>query len=434
MADLAQANFTFIIKCIILKDMRKNILNTGLAIVAILVVLGGGYALGYRVGNANTKNVLIQVRDVANMNAASSTVGAADFGAFWQAWQLVNNDYLRYNEVNGETKVRGAINGLVGSLGDPYSEFFSPEDSKKFQEDVQGNFGGIGAELGMKKDQLVVIAPLKDTPASRAGLKADDEILQINSSSTEGILIEEAVNLIRGPIGTKVKLTIYREGWDKSKDLDIIRDKIIIPTVDVSTVGGNLTRLELHSFNDNATQLFYDAIVKAINGGSKGLVLDLRDDPGGYLEVATRIAGWFLPKGAPIVSEEGRDKKVFQSFKADDVGAGALADFPVVVLINKGSASASEILAGALRDSRKVKLVGETSFGKGTVQQFEDLADGSSIKLTVAHWVLPSGHILENGGLKPDVEVKITDDDIAKKKDPQLDKAVEVLEKEISKK
>ncbi len=406
---------------------KKKIFTGFVVVICTAGLVSGGFLLGFRSGENHPKQIVIE----GVSNVSSSVAGGADFGAFWQAWQFINDSYLKNDKISNTAKVQGAINGLVNSLGDPYTEFFAPQNSKQFQQDVQGNFGGIGAELGMKDGQLVVVAPLKGTPASQAGLLAGDQILSINSSSTEGIAVEKAVDLIRGPEGTPVTLTIMRAGWDQPKDFKIVRANIQIPTVDLSTVGGNIARLELHGFNASADQLFYQAIEKVQKDKNQGLILDLRDDPGGYLEVAVDLAGWFLPKGTPVVSEQGRNNQILDSFKAD--GNEALVNFPVVVLINGGSASASEILAGALRDDRGIKLVGDTSFGKGTVQQLEDLNDGSSLKITIAHWVLPKGGILENGGLKPDMEVKMTDKDIANKKDPQLDKAIEVLKAEMAK-
>lgn len=406
---------------------KKRILTAVLTIVLVLAFLGAGFSIGYKEGRKVPE--VINVNDVSNINQGKPS--AVDFGSFWQAWQVINENYLRNASASAQSKVYGAISGLVNSLHDPYSEFFSPKNNQEFQQNVQGNFGGIGTELGMKDGQLVVIAPLKDTPSSRAGIMAGDEILAINSSSTEGISIDAAVSAIRGPEGTDVTLTIMRKGWDKPKDFKITRENIRIPTLDAKTVGGDLTDIQLYGFNANADSLFYKAILEALTHNSKGMILDLRDDPGGYLEVAVDLAGWFLPRGTLVVSEQGRED-ANQEFRAD--GNAVLANFPVVVLINGGSASAAEILAGALRDQRNIKLIGETSFGKGTVQQLEPLSDGSSIKLTVAHWVLPSGHILENGGLKPDYEVPLTASDTASGKDPQLDKAVEILKSQISQK
>lgn len=404
---------------------KKRILAAVLIVAAVAALLGSGFLLGFRVGKKFPQ--IIIVKGVQNIEPGGKS--NIDFGAFWQAWQVINDAYLKNADVGDGDKLRGAIKGLVGSLQDPYSEFFSPQDNKKFREDIQGNFGGIGAELGIRKNQLVVIAPLKNTPASQAGLMPADQILKINSSSTDGITIEKAVSMIRGPENTAVTLVIFREGWDKPKEFKITRANIVVPTIDAETVDNDIAHISLHSFNANAEFLFYQAVVKLLAGGSRGIILDLRNNPGGYLEVAGNLAGWFLPRGALVVSEVGRTTGT-REFRAS--GNAALKDFPAVVLINGGSASASEILAGALRDQRRIKLVGETSFGKGTVQELESLKDGSAIKLTVAHWVLPSGQILENGGLKPDVEIKMTDEDIAKKRDPQLQKAIEILKSGIS--
>ncbi len=407
---------------------RNRVLTGVLVAVAVAALLGSGFSLGYKAGRSTPETISVQ--GVSNIESGKPDI---DFGIFWEAWKLINGRYLKDKNVDTQEKVYGAVKGLIQSLKDPYSEFFAPSDSKKFQEDVQGNFGGIGAELGIKKEVLVIVAPLKDTPASRIGLLAGDQILQINSTSTKGIAVEKAVSLIRGEIGTTVTLNIFRDGWQKPKDFKITRANIIIPTIDVNSIDtsqGKITHLELHSFNSNAGFLFYQAMLKEISGGSRGLILDLRNDPGGFLQVAVDLAGWFVPRGSLVVSEKWRngDGRDFRT-----VGNEALLNFPVVVLINKGSASASEILAGALRDIRKIKLVGETSFGKGSVQELENLSDGSSIKLTIAHWVLPSGRILDNDGLEPDVKVEMTDDDFEKKRDPQLDKAVEVLQSEIAK-
>ena len=291
------------------------------------------------------------------------------------------------------------------------------------------DFGGIGAELGAStSSQIVVIAPLKGTPAEAAGLRAGDWIVYINGSSTDSMNVDQAVNLIRGEIGTKVTLTIFRTGWTATKDFTMTRADIKVPTVDFE-MKGDIAHISLHSFNQDADVLFYQALVKASNANAKGIVLDLRDDPGGYLEVAVDLAGYFLKPDTPVVKEVGRAVPE-QDFTSS--GNGALAGLPMVVLIDGGSASASEILAGALHDDRGIKLVGEKSFGKGTVQQLENLADGSSIKITVAHWVMPSGRILDHDGIVPDYVVPLTDDDIKNNRDPQLDKALEVLNAQIA--
>lgn len=398
-------------------DKTKIGVGVGLVLIAALLI-GGGLVLGFEFGIRVPKTVV--VKNITNIEGKNNV----DFGTFWEAWDTIGQLYLRNASTSDQNKIYGAISGLVNSLRDPYSAFFKPSDSKQFQDDIRGSFGGIGAELGIRKNQLVIISPLKNTPASRAGLRAGDQILRVNATSTDGIAVEDAVKMIRGPEYTNVTLTVFRDTWDKPKDITLIREQISVPTLDFSMKEGGIGYLRLYSFNGNAGSLFYQAIVEASTQGAKGLILDLRDNPGGYLEAAVNLAGWFLPRGTLVVSEEGRTGIVDQ-LRAN--GNAALVNFPMVVLINGGSASASEILAGALRDNRRIKLIGEQSFGKGTVQQLTDLYDGSSLKLTIAHWVLPSGTILEGKGLIPDVQVKMTDEDIKNNRDPQLDKASEIL-------
>jgi carboxyl-terminal processing protease len=400
---------------------KRKILPFSLIILSIAALVGSGFYWGLQTGRQTPDVVL--AKGVANIGDQTP----ADFRTFWDAWQAIDDNYLRAEKVNGQTRVYGAIKGLVDSLGDPYTQFFTPDQGKKFEEDVQGNFGGIGAELGIRKDILTVIAPLKNSPAAAAGIKAGDLIFKVGATSTDGLSIDQAVHFIRGPENTKVTLNIFREGWDKAKDFTLTRKIIEVPTLDFE-MKGPYAYVALHSFNNNASKEFYNAIKQAADKNAQGLILDLRDDPGGFLEVAVDLAGWFLKPGTIVVSEEDKTGPI-QTLKAN--GSAALVDFPTVVLINKGSASAAEILAGALRDQRKIKLVGETSFGKGTVQQLKTLRDGSEMKITIAHWVMPSGAILENGGIKPNYEVQISDDDIKNKKDPQLDRAIEVLKAEI---
>ncbi|MDO8504298.1 MAG: S41 family peptidase [Candidatus Liptonbacteria bacterium] len=401
--------------------LKKKVLPLALIIVSIAALLGSGYIWGLRVGKAIPEIVI--AKGVSNVENQTS----ADFRTFWEAWKIIDDSYLRAEKVDGQARVYGAIRGLIGSLEDPYSEFFTPEQGKRFQQTVQGNFGGIGAELGMRKGILTVIAPLKNSPAEKVGIKAGDLIYKINATSTDGLGLQEAVDFIRGRENTEVTLSIFREEWESPKDFKIVRGNIEVPTVKFE-MKDNFAYIALYAFNGNASKEFYNSIKQAADKNAEGLILDLRDDPGGFLDVAVELAGWFLKNDTVVVSENDKTGPI-EVLKAR--GNAALVDFPVVILINGGSASASEILAGALRDQRGVKLIGETSFGKGTVQQLKELRDGSQMKVTIAHWVLPSGHILESGGLKPDFEVKITDKDIENKVDPQLDKAIEVLKSQI---
>lgn len=404
---------------------KKRVLEIIVIAVLGVALLGSGFWFGWAAGRKYPTNLVVSGATNITPNASNT----ADFAVFWQAWQDINDSYLRNPDVSSTVKVHGAIEGLVNSLGDPYTEFFNPVDSRQFQQNIAGSFGGIGAELGGNlAGQIVIIAPLKGSPAEAAGLKAGDVILEINGSSTEGMSVDGAVNIIRGPVGQKVTLSIGRQGFTAPKDFTITRQTVHIPLVDFE-MKGNVALIALHQFDQDTGQQFYNALVRATNNNAKGIVLDLRNDPGGYLEVAVDIAGYFLKPGSLVVKEVGRAVPE-QDFTSS--GNGALANLPMVVLINEGSASASEILAGALHDDRKAPLVGVKSFGKGTVQELQQLADGSSIKITVAHWVLPSGVIIDHQGIPPDYEVKITDDDTKNRKDPQLDKALSVAQSEIA--
>ncbi len=407
-----------------MRAIGKRYLEIGIAVIAAAALLGSGFWLGWTEGEKSPKNIV--VTDAANIAGPTST--AADFGTFWQAWSIINRDYLRNPSTTPEQKLYGAVNGLVNSLGDPYSEFFDPSSNQQFQENIAGNFGGIGAQLGMDANgDIVIVAPLKGTPAERAGLKAKDAIVSIDASSTLDMSLDEAVNLIRGDVGTAVTLGILRAGWSTPQDFKIVRENIQVPNVEFE-MKGDLAHITLNEFTGDSNALFYQALVKALNANAKGIVLDLRDNPGGYLDVAVNLSGYFLKPGSMVVREVGRTVPE-QDFTAQ--GDGSLSGVPMVVLINNGSASAAEILSGALHDDRGVKLVGEKSFGKGTVQELEPLADGSAIKLTVAHWVLPSGRILDHDGLVPDYVVPLTDADVAAGRDPQLAKALQVLQAEV---
>lgn len=405
--------------------MKRKFIIGAIIVVFALVLTGAAFWFGFNTGT-NFPQVLL-VRGVTGVEPEEPV--DADFGVFWQAWQMINDNYVKADEVGGREKVYGAIAGMINSLNDPYTVFFSPEDGQKFDEDIKGNFGGVGAEIGIKRNQLTVVAPLKDTPAFKAGLKAGDRILAVNGTSTEGLSVNQSVQMIRGPIGTDVTLTILREGWDEPRDIVITRANIVAPTLDFEMKEGGVAYLALHSFNANVNDLFRNKIDEAFRSGMKGMILDLRDDPGGYLQVSVDLAGWFLERGSLVVSESSKLGPV-NEFKAE--GNGRLKDLPLVVLVNEGSASASEILAGALRDHLGVKLVGQKTYGKGTVQQIEYLKDGSSLKITVANWVLPSGRIIEGEGLVPDIEVELTEEDFDTGKDPQLEKAIEILRSEIS--
>jgi len=410
--------------------MRKKVVEIVVVVIVAVALVGSGFWLGWASGVEHPKN--ITVTDATNlMPPGSTTVSAADFSVFWQAWQDIDDLYLRNPSTTPQEKVDGAIGGLVDSLGDPYTEYFAPADNTQFQQDITGDFGGIGAELGANDQGIVVvIAPLAGTPAAAAGLQPNDEILAVNGSSTEAATVDDAVNYIRGPVGSVVTLTVYRDGWAKPQDIKITRATITVPNVQL-TMKGNIAVITLAEFTQDADSAFFNALVQAQQDNAQGIILDLRNDPGGYLEVAVDIAGYFLKPGTLVVKEVGRTVPE-QDYNAS--GDGLLANTPLVVLMNSGSASAAEILAGALHDDRGTPLVGTQSFGKGTVQQLEQLADGSSVKITVAHWVLPSGEIIDHIGLTPDYFVSSTPiaaSGTTPASDPQLAKALQVIQAQM---
>jgi carboxyl-terminal processing protease len=342
-----------------------------------------------------------------------------DFSLFWEAYHKLQEKFVDKSKIDPKQIIYGAISGMVKSLGDPYTVFLTPEETKRFVEDVKGTFEGIGMEIGIKKGQLQVIAPLEGTPAYKAGLKAGDKILKINDTPTVDLTLEQAVSMIRGPKGTKVRLTIYREGWEKEKEIEIIRDVIEVPSLRWEEKDG-IIYIRIYQFSEKASFDFAKAAVEILKSSSRKIVLDLRDNPGGYLEVAQDIAGWFLEKGKTVVIEEfaNGERKEYKS-----EGPSYFSDYKIVVLINGGTASGAEILAGALRDNLGILLIGEKSFGKGSVQELERLREGS-LKITIAKWLTPSGKQISDVGLEPDEVVKIPE---GEEKDLQLERAIEIL-------
>ena len=351
--------------------------------------------------------------------------GTVDFSLFWDAYQKLQENFIDPSKIDNQKIMYGAIEGMAKSLGDPYTSFFDPGQAKRFQQDLSGSFEGIGVEIGIKKNQLTVIAPLEGTPGQKSGLKAGDSILKIDGKDATDMTTEEAVSLIRGPKGTTVVLSIYRDGWPSAKDIKITRGTIIVPSMKWELKNGNIAYIRINEFGETLPNDFRKAALEILSSPVKKIVLDLRGNPGGYLEVSQEIAGWFLPQGQIVTIEDFGKGKEQKQYKTE--GNANLAIYPLVVLIDQGSASASEILAGALRDDRKIKLIGEKSFGKGSVQEVVNLRGGSFLKITIAKWLTPKGTSISEVGLEPDIKVGISDKDAEADKDPQLDKALEIV-------
>lgn len=399
---------------------QKYLKPSLVVLISILIItasFGGGVYIGYE-----RRPAIEKVKGILGQEVAKPK--EVNFSQFWEVWAELEQKYVDRGSIDREKLVEGAISGLVKSLGDPYTVFFPPPEAKQFEENVRGSFGGIGAEIGMRKDVLTVISPLKGSPAERAGLKAGDKILKINATSTADLTVDEAVGMIRGEIGTTVLLTIIREDNDGVKEISVTRETIVIPILDTARKDGGVFLIRLMNFNEKSPQEFRKALQEFIASGDQKLVLDLRGNPGGYLDAAVDIASWFIPAGEVVAREHfGNSKEeIYRSS-----GYRLLEGTPVVVLIDQGSASAAEILAGALRDIRRIQLVGQKTFGKGSVQQLTELRGGASLKITVAKWLTPNGTSINEKGLEPDVPVEIQQKDIDEGKDPQLEKALEIL-------
>jgi carboxyl-terminal processing protease len=346
----------------------------------------------------------------------------ADFTPFWQAWDKVTTEYLERNKLDPQLLIYGAIRGMVQSIGDPYTVFLDPKQNQEFELSLSGTYEGVGIEIDIRDGTLVVVAPIDGTPAAKAGVQAGDKILEINGEDTSILTIQEAVQKIRGKKDTNVVLKLGR--GKKTLEVTITRAKIVIKSLEFEDLGGGVAKIKINRFGDNTFSEWNKVVNKVVSGGFKKLILDLRNNPGGRLDHSISIAGDFFDKGTTVVlQEEASGKQV--PFKSET--NPSLKGVKVVVLINKGSASASEIVAGALRDNLGVKLVGETTFGKGTIQRVDDLPKGSGLHITFAKWLTPKGTWVNKKGLKPDVEVKLTEKDIKAGRDPQLTRAKQLL-------
>ncbi|KKW15996.1 MAG: Carboxyl-terminal protease [Parcubacteria group bacterium GW2011_GWA2_50_10b] len=392
--------------------------------VGVLIALAF-YGAGFRAGEKALSSVATGVE-----NPDGGSEAQVDFAPFWKAWNIINEKYVPASTtkeaVDNQEKVWGAIAGLAASLNDPYTVFFPPVESEMFASDIRGNFEGVGMEVLAQDGAITVIAPLKNSPAFRAGILAGDRVIKIDGKETSGLTTEDAVQLIRGEKGTKVTLTIFRNGNKTPFDVSVIREVIDIPVINTKSLPGGVFVIELYSFSEQSPNLFRNALREFILSGDDKLLLDLRGNPGGYLEAAIDMASWFLPSSKVIVREDfgpGKTEKVYRS-RGYDIFRD---DLKFAILVDKGSASASEILAGALVEHGRAKLIGETTFGKGSVQELVDITSDTSLKVTVARWLTPNGLSISEKGIEPDFVVKYTVVDREAGKDPQMDKALEVL-------
>lgn len=407
---------------------RLNFVKARKIVLSALILIGvfvGGYYFGingYKAEVNKALTVTISRRTPDDKNV--------DMSLFWQVWDLISEKYYDKSKLVPSKMIYGAIEGMVSSVGDPYTTFLIPSQNKVVNEDLNGSFGGVGIEIGYKDGYLAIIAPLPGTPADKAGVKAGDYITRIVDSA-KGIDLDsstmsttEAVTYIRGVEGTKVTLTLVRDGVDEPIVIDLIRETIDVPSVTLAWVGENsdIARIEISKFGSETKGEWDKAISEILaKRGVKGIILDLRNNPGGYMQAAIDLASDFVSNGTTLVIQEnGNGQK--EEYKSTTLPR--LDDYKTVILINGGSASASEILAGALRDQAGIKLVGDKSFGKGTIQEPVDMTGGSGVHITTAKWLTPKGTWVHNSGLVPDLEIKDADNT---ELDEQLEAAIGLL-------
>jgi carboxyl-terminal processing protease len=399
--------------------LRRSIFS----VVIILGVFSGGYLLG----NKNYHASLEKFPKVTISRELPPEKQDLDFSLFWRVWDTLEAKYFDKSKLVPSQMVYGAIKGMVAALGDPYTSFLTPEENKVVQEDLRGSFEGVGIQIGFKGSQLAVIAPLPNTPAEKVGLKAGDYIVGIEDklkgveTGTAGISLPEAVQIIRGPKGTTVTLTILREGEEEPITVDIVRGNIDVPTIMLSYVGDeeDVALVKLIKFTSETQDEWENTVLELLKKPElRGIIIDLRNNPGGFLQGAVNIASEFLDSGTVVVIEEQADG-FKNEFKVDRIGR--LRNTGIVVIVNGGSASASEILAGALRDQKHTPIVGEVTFGKGTIQEPQEIEGGAGLHITIARWLTPSEQWVNEGGLEPDVQIE---DNPETPEDEQLQEAI----------
>lgn len=403
----------------------RNLLGVGLALLLAASAFFSGIHLGTTdAGEAQLQAGLFSI--FARTPAPSEEV---DMGEFWRVWNLLEEKFVTSSStdiLSKEERIQGAIDGLVNSYDDPYTVFLPPFDAAEFDSNISGNFSGVGMEVGLRDSLITVIAPLPDTPAEGAGIVAADIITMIDETSTEGMSIDEAVKLIRGEKGTVVNLTIYRQGELELLEIPVTRDTISIPTVKTD-LKDDVFIISLYSFNALAEAKMQEALREYVKSGTKKLVLDLRGNPGGFLQSAVSIGSYFIDAGEVIVRENFGDGSSEELYRSQGKTLGKYAPEEMIVLIDGGSASASEILAGALAQHGVATLMGQTTFGKGSVQELIDLPDGSSLKVTIARWFTPDGTSISHEGLEPEIVIERTPQQVIAGVDPQLEAAVKYV-------
>lgn len=403
---------------------KKNGLGVVLALLFAIIAFFSGLQLDRFIGSG------AEHTGVLSLFAGTPEISNdANLNEFWKVWQLLDEKFAAGTttfKLTSEQKVQGAIDGLVAAYGDPYTTYFPPSDAAAFDEDISGNFSGVGMEVGMRNGLITIISPLSGTPAEKAGLLAGDVIMKINGTSTEKMSIDEAVRLIRGPEGSVVNFTMYRVGDLEPREVPVTRATIEIPTVKTEQKGDTFI-ITLYSFNAIAEAKMQDAVKAYVKSGAKKIVLDMRGNPGGYLQSAVAIGSYFLPSGKVVLRESFADGRPEQVYRSTGRTLKEFAPKEMVVLIDGGSASAAEILAGALSQHDYATLIGTDSFGKGSVQELVPLPSGSALKVTIARWLTPDGTSISLKGLTPKIVVLRTPEQRIAGEDPQMKAAIDYL-------
>ncbi|PID52168.1 MAG: peptidase S41 [Candidatus Moraniibacteriota bacterium] len=388
------------------------------------------FAIGFNMGKDQVKkDVPFDLAIVENKEGEN-----VDFGLFWDVWDLVKEKYVDHDNLKAEDMIHGAINGMLSATGDPYTNFLDPEQFAELSEELRGSFEGIGAEVGMKDGIVTIVAPLEDSPAEKAGLRAGDKVVEIEGESTSDMTIDDAVKRMRGEKGTELHLRIFRlkDETTDTQDITVIRDVIRLDSVKTEFLDGGIAHVKIMQFGDNTIREFNQAVVDIRKNQVKGMIVDLRNNPGGILNTAVVLSSKFLSNDVVVVIEEDAKDHRKNHYTT---GKHPFVHMPIVILINEGSASASEILAGALRDNREdVKIVGEQSFGKGSVQELIPTSATTAAKITVAKWLTPNGEQINDHGITPDEVVEYTSEDYENDRDPQRDRAIEIITESIKEK
>ena len=412
------------------RNLKNNSGSSFIFAYVLVIVMALSFAGGYYYSQSNidieiNENTALNLPTVKNKRKTASFLKEdVAFDVYWETWNMLQRKFVDQPVLETEL-FYGSLKGMVNSLEDPYTVFFDPDETKEFKDDLHGSFEGIGAEVSMRSGVLIIISPLKESPAEKAGLLPNDYVLSIDDKDTLGVRLDDLVKLLKGPKNTPVVLTVFREGEEETKEITVIRDTINIESVEWETKNDDVAYISLSTFADDTESLFIESINWVKENNYKKIILDLRNNPGGYLNTAINILGYWV--NDDIVVQEMLGDGSIRKYKSK--GNAELADFKTVVLVNEGSASASEIVSGALQDYDLATVVGAKTFGKGSVQSLEELSDGSSLKVTITKWLTPKGRSIDGEGIKPTIKASLTKDDRDKELDPQLDKALEILSK-----